>query len=166
MTGFLRNSVVAVTVLAAWLALMSGSVFAAIDTYEFSNDELRIRYRILATELRCPKCQNQNIADSNAPVAMDLRAQLYRLLNEGHSDAEIIEYMVNRYGEFIHYRPPLNAQTVLLWGAPILFMLSGIVMLLMILRKTSIRASSVLNETEQAALRDLVGDVSNGKEHQ
>ncbi len=143
-----------------FLSLCAGLASAAIDTYEFEEEALRIRYRALATELRCPKCQNQNIADSNAPVAMDLRAQLYRLLHEGYSDEEIVTFMVARYGEFIRYRPPVNYQTAVLWSAPALFILIGGWLLFRSVRRTSTNKSDVatLNGEESAALAFLVSD--------
>ncbi|MFT5481548.1 MAG: cytochrome c-type biogenesis protein CcmH [Halieaceae bacterium] len=105
--------------------LLPFTAVAAIDTYEFASEELRLRYRALADELRCPKCQNQTIAGSNSPIAMDLRAQLYKMVTEGYSDEAIIAFMVDRYGEFVRYRPAFNASTWLLWLAPIFFILIG-----------------------------------------
>ncbi|TWH64920.1 cytochrome c-type biogenesis protein CcmH [Azomonas agilis] len=101
--------------------------WAAIDTYEFSTDAERARYRVLVEELRCPKCQNQNIADSNAPIAMDLRQEIYRLIQEGQTDEQIIEYLVARYGDFVRYNPPLSFNTLLLWFGPLFLLLGGVV---------------------------------------
>ena len=86
--------------LIAGLSLSSVSL-AVIETYDFENESLRERFANLADELRCPKCQNQNIADSNAPIAADLRKQLHAQLHAGRSDQEIVEYMVDRYGDFV-----------------------------------------------------------------
>ena len=80
---------------------------AAIDTYEFRDEAERERYRTLTEELRCPKCQNQNIADSNAPIAMDLRQEIFRMLEEGQSNDQIVDYLVDRYGDFVRYNPPV-----------------------------------------------------------
>src|SRR3546814_5081300 len=88
---------------------------AAIDTYEFRDEAERERYRTLTEELRCPKCQNQNIADSNAPIAMDLRQEIFRMLEEGKSNDQIVSYLGDRYGEFVRYKPPVNAKPLLLW---------------------------------------------------
>ena len=96
------------------LSFISSS-HAVIETYQFSNSSLEQRYKQLSAELRCPKCQNQNIADSNAPIAQDLRKLLYKQLEEGASDEEILEYMVSRYGEFVRYRPRFSGMTILLW---------------------------------------------------
>jgi cytochrome c-type biogenesis protein CcmH len=102
--------------------LFSQAALAVIETYEFENETLRERFQTLAAELRCPKCQNQNIADSNAPIAADLRKQLYVQLNEGRSDQEIVDFMVSRYGEFVLYRPRWNPVTMVLWLAPVIFL--------------------------------------------
>ena len=83
---------------------------AVIETYDFSSGELEERYQQLSAELRCPKCQNQNIADSNAPIAQDLRRLLYQQLEEGSSDAQILDHMVARYGEFVRYRDGLYSR--------------------------------------------------------
>ncbi|RML38486.1 Cytochrome c-type bioproteinsis protein CycL, partial [Pseudomonas syringae pv. maculicola] len=81
-------------------------------------DAERARYSELTRELRCPKCQNQDIADSNAPIAADLRKEIYRMLGEGQSNQKIIDFMVDRYGDFVRYKPSLNARTWLLWFGP------------------------------------------------
>ena len=85
---------------------------------DFSKDSLRHRYEELIEELRCPKCQNQNLADSNSPISVDLRRQIHRLLEEGKSDEEIKDYLVARYSKFILYRPLLDYSTWFLWVAP------------------------------------------------
>lgn len=94
------------------------------DLYEFESPEQEARYEALIAELRCPKCQNNNLADSNAPIAKDLRERTYELVREGHSDDEIVGHLKDRYGEFITYRPPLNAVTLLLWFGPLLLLLA------------------------------------------
>jgi cytochrome c-type biogenesis protein CcmH len=117
-------------VLAALFALPAAAV---IETYEFSSEDLEQRYE-LSGELRCPKCQNQNIADSNAPIAKDLRQQLYQQLEAGASDREILDYMVARYGEFVRYRPSFTGATAVLWLAPALLLLAGGAVVLATLR--------------------------------
>lgn len=96
-----------------------------VETFKFENDELTLRYQKFVAELRCPKCQNQNLAGSNSPIAKDLRGELYRLLHEGSSDQEIVAFMVDRYGEFVLYRPRLNWHTAVLWCAPIVLLMVG-----------------------------------------
>lgn len=127
---------------------------AAIDTYEFRDDAERARYRILVEELRCPKCQNQNIADSDAPIAMDLRREIYRMLGEGRSNEEIIDFLVDRYGDFVRYNPPVNARTWLLWYGPWLMLGGGAgVLALIVLRRRRPAASSAA-----PAASDLSGE--------
>ena len=114
------------------LALPAWSV---IETYEFSSPEMEERYQALSAELRCPKCQNQNIADSNAPIAQDLRKQLYEQLNVGKDDTEIVDYMVQRYGEFVMYRPRWGLDTAVLWLAPVLLLCAAALVLFSTLRR-------------------------------
>ncbi|WP_373186112.1 cytochrome c-type biogenesis protein [Halopseudomonas sp.] len=123
----------ALMVLFALLLASFGAL--AIDTYEFDSEEQRERFYYLSTELRCPKCQNQNIADSNAPIATDLRREIYRMLQEDRSNEEIIDFMVARYGEFVRYRPALTAETAVLWFAPAVFLIVGLLVLVVMLRR-------------------------------
>ena len=107
--------------LVAVVSLMLMLPFAAwgvIETYEFSDPVLEDRYHELSQELRCPKCQNQNIADSNAPISRDLRFLLHSQLEQGASDDEILGFMVARYGDFVRYRPAVDQNTVVLWYGP------------------------------------------------
>ena len=119
------------------LMLMNHFVQAAIDTFDFADDKTRERFQILTTELRCPKCQNQNLADSNAPIAMDLRKEVYRLLTEGQSDSDIKSYLVDRYGEYVLYKPEWSPQTWLLWVAPAVLLVSALVVVILIARRRS-----------------------------
>ena len=106
--------------------LLANMAIASTAVVEFSDESLRIRYQQLVQELRCPKCQNQNLADSNSPISEDLRAQVHTLLEEGMSDREIKNYLKSRYSEFILYRPEVNQNTWLLWAAPVVFLLFGL----------------------------------------
>ena len=96
---------------------------AGIDIYQFDDAENEKQFRNLVAELRCPKCQNQNLADSNAGLAKDLKDRTYQLVKEGKSDKEIKAYLVERYGDFIIYRPPFRFSTALLWLGPLLIFL-------------------------------------------
>lgn len=140
--------------------VISVSALAAIDTYEFETDEQRARFYQLSSELRCPKCQNQNIADSNAPIANDLRREIFRMLDEGQSNDQIVEFMVMRYGEFVRYKPALTAQTAVLWFAPAFFLLAGLLGLVVMLRRRqrALRSSAGqhLNADEQQRLQSLL----------
>ena len=140
------------------LALL-GSAQAAIDTYEFASEAERERYRNLVEELRCPKCQNQNIADSDAPIAMDLRAQIFRMLEEGQSNEQIIDFLVSRYGDFVLYKPPVTARTLLLWYGPGGLLLGGFVLLGVILLRRRGKQNAVacgLSADEQQRLAALL----------
>ena len=109
------------------------SVQAAIETYQFDSPEQEARFRQLGYELRCPKCQNQAIGDSDAEISGDLRAEVYRMLKEGATDAEIKDFMVARYGRYVLYNPPLDQQTLVLWFGPAgLLVLGGILVVLRI----------------------------------
>jgi cytochrome c-type biogenesis protein CcmH len=112
---------------------LSLSVQAAIETYQFDSPEQEVRFRQLGYELRCPKCQNQAIGDSDAEISGDLRAEVYRMLKEGATDAEIKDFMVARYGRYVLYNPPLDQQTLVLWFGPAgLLVLGGILVVLRI----------------------------------
>ncbi len=141
------------------LVLFVGSASAVIETYEFDDDVLRERYQSLSAELRCPKCQNQNIADSNAPIAADLREQLYKQLHEGRSDREIVDYMVQRYGEFVLYRPRWSAVTFILWLAPVLLLAAAAWILSASLRRRTPLESgqAALSAEEEVRLAALLG---------
>ena len=143
------------------LLLVAGPGQAAIETFDFATEEQRQRYLEFARELRCPKCQNQNLADSNAPIAEDLRLELHRLLLEGKTDAEIVDFMVTRYGEYVLYEPPLEAKTVLLWGAPVLMLCGGLLVMAGIVRRARrVGAARVaaLSDAERRRLDALLDD--------
>ena len=139
---------------------LSGAVLAAIDTYEFRDEGERQRFRQLTEELRCPKCQNQNIADSNAPIAMDLRREIYRMFAEGKSNAEIVDFLVDRYGDFVLYNPPLSSKTLLLWYGPAGLLGLGVLTLGVIVwrrrRGAASAAASDLSAEERERLAQLL----------
>ena len=112
---------------AAWLAFASGALAAQGET-GFDDPALNERYRALIREIRCPKCLNESIAESKAPVASELRREVRRLMGEGASDEEIKTFLSSRYGEFVLYRPRLTPTTLAVWVAPfVLLVLGGIV---------------------------------------
>lgn|SRR5690554_1666369 len=138
-----------------------GSAQASIDTFEFSNQAERERYRGLVEELRCPKCQNQNIADSDAPIAMDMRVEIFNKLERGESNDEIVDYLVERYGDFVRYKPPVNKSTYVLWYAPAGFLLFGFAMVAVIVmrRRRAVSAQQteqVLSGDEKDRLADIL----------
>ncbi|MFZ5562128.1 MAG: cytochrome c-type biogenesis protein [Pseudomonadota bacterium] len=137
------------------LLFMCGAATAAIDVYEFETPEQEQRYRHLIDELRCPKCQNQNLSGSDAAVAQDLKDRAYTLMREGRSDAEIRAYLVERYGDFITYRPPFRAGTLLLWLGPLLLLLLAAAVLVWRVRRPA-AAPAPLSAEEQRRLRQLL----------
>jgi cytochrome c-type biogenesis protein CcmH len=108
-------------------SLAAGASWSIDPGEAFEDPRLADRYRGLIHEVRCVKCQNQNIAESNAPIASDLRREIRRLMDEGATDREIKAFLVARYGDFVLYRPPLQPNTLLLWGAPFLLLAGGTV---------------------------------------
>jgi cytochrome c-type biogenesis protein CcmH len=136
-----------------------GSSLAAFDTHEFADDSQRKRSYDLASVLRCPKCQNQNIAESNSPIADDLRGEIHRMLVAGRSDEQIIDFMVSRYGDFVLYDPPLSSRTVLLWLGPAALLLVGGVAVAAIVasrRRQRPAAANALSDAERHRLADLL----------
>ena len=145
---------------------ISLSSFAAIEVHEFDNNVDRKRYQTFIDEMRCPKCQNQNLAGTNSPIAEDLRRELVFMIKDGRSDKEIIDFMVERYGEFILYRPRLSPATLLLWGAPVFLLVFGVITLLLIVRKRrrlDVAVDVGLSTKEQERLASLLNPSSDNK---
>ncbi|HSW68829.1 MAG TPA: cytochrome c-type biogenesis protein [Gammaproteobacteria bacterium] len=121
------------------LILIPLQLFAAKDFYPFDRAADQQRFVTLTSQLRCLVCQNQNLAESNAPLASDLRQQIYQHIQQGQSDRQIVDYLVARYGDFILYKPPVNAATLGLWLSPLVFFLAGVLYLLFYIRKKTLR---------------------------
>ncbi|WP_201536405.1 cytochrome c-type biogenesis protein [Psychrobacter immobilis] len=122
----IANQVKSVTIKLASLliaCLLSVASYAAIDVYDFDSVQQEAQYRGLIEELRCPKCQNQNLAGSDAPIAQDLKQKTYDMIKDGRSDSEIRAYMQDRYGDFISYKPPVRPSTWILWFFPPLLLI-------------------------------------------
>ncbi|MFM4855407.1 cytochrome c-type biogenesis protein [Aeromonas hydrophila] len=137
----------------------AGQALAAIDVYTFDSDAQEQTFRELTKELRCPKCQNQDIADSNAGLAKDLRDKTYQMVREGKDKQEVVDYMVARYGNFILYNPPLMASTLILWLGPLLVIVIGVVMVVVRSRRrpaAATPADSALSVEEQHRLAALL----------
>lgn len=113
----------------------SANAQAGADMLHFSDPSQRQRYYQLIEEIRCPKCQNQNLADSDAPIAHDLRNELFMLIDEGYSNDDILAFMLERYGEFVLYAPPVNRATAVLWLLPASLVLIGLLVLIFMLLK-------------------------------
>jgi cytochrome c-type biogenesis protein CcmH len=136
--------------------MMTLGAWAAIDTYQFKNEAQEQEFRQLTEQLRCPKCQNNSIADSNAMIAADMRQKVYELQQQGQNKQQIIDYMVARYGHFVTYEPPLTPLTILLWLIPALCVVGGAVVIVMRSRRRGKRDESALNEQEQQRLKALL----------
>ncbi len=146
--------------LAFFISLSMSTTTAAFEIHEFDTESQRERYNVLIDELRCPKCQNQNLAGSNSQIAEDLRRELHRLLVEGMTDREIKDFMVARYGDFVLYKPPLKASTIALWAFPVILLLMGAMGLVMIIRQRARTNANVITEglsaSEQQQLDQLL----------
>jgi cytochrome c-type biogenesis protein CcmH len=129
---------------------------AAVEILDFDNPTEEARYKRLIAELRCTVCQNQNLADSNAELARDLRNKVYTMIRDGKTDEEIYAFMVQRYGNYILYRPPLKTSTALLWVGPFLIMGVGVAVLLNVVRRRRRMAAEAVEEDRLARARELL----------
>lgn len=138
--------------------LFSSVAFSSIDALNFTSPQQESDYHQLTQSLRCPQCQNNNIADSNATIAMDMRGKVFELLQEGKSKNDVVEYMVARYGNFVTYDPPMTASTLVLWIAPLLLVLLGVVFLLRRKPKaqSAVKSQDVLTDEDNARLAELL----------
>ena len=134
--------------------LFSSVAFSAIDALNFSSPQQESDYHQLTQSLRCPQCQNNNIADSNATIAVDMRGKVF----EGKSKNDVVDYMVARYGNFVTYDPPMTASTLVLWIAPLLLVLLGVVFLLRRKPKaqSAVKSQDVLTDEDNARLAELL----------
>ncbi|WP_053144363.1 cytochrome c-type biogenesis protein [Erwinia billingiae] len=134
---------------------LSGSVLADnIDTYKFSSVDQEQQYRHLTESLRCPKCQNNSIADSNAMIASDMRLKVYELLQNGQTPDQVKQYMVARYGNFVTYEPPVMPSTLILWAGPALFVIIGAMVI--VLRSKKRRPDGEMDAEQQQRLNALL----------
>ncbi len=149
-----------------FISCLSVYTYSAVGIFEFDTESQRVRYQQLATELRCPKCQNQNLLDSNSQISIDLRKEVARLIQEGKTDREVKRYLVDRYGDFVLYNPPVQANTIVLWWAPVLLLLIGVVVFLIILlrrRQQPVEEDVELNELEQEQLASWLDSESDNE---
>lgn len=140
------------------LLLWSACALAGVEVHKFENPEQEAQYKRLVTELRCLVCQNQNLADSNAELAQDLRQEVYEMIQNGATDQEIISFMVARYGDFVLYRPPFKTTTAFLWIGPFIILVAGFVILLLFIRKRRQSVALELDESQQARARQLLNN--------
>jgi len=149
------------------LFLMTESIpsVLALEARSFTEEQFRTRYYSLINELRCPKCQNQNLADSNSLIAVDLRNEIYLMIEEGKSNEVIVSFLVTRYGDFVRYDPPLNSVTLILWFAPGALFLLGMIIIFFIYRSQSTDKNYAidLKPDEKKHIDDLLMKSSNNK---
>ncbi|MDH0446845.1 heme lyase NrfEFG subunit NrfF [Shewanella sp. GD04112] len=140
------------------LSMATTAMATPVDTYEFKSPENQKRGLSLAHELRCPQCQNQNLIDSNSPVARDLRLEVYKMVDEGKGDDEIIEFMTSRYGEFVLYKPKMETKTYILWLGPVGLLLLGLIIGFIFIRKQRIGGATEaeISAEDQKALDALL----------
>ena len=131
----------------ALLFLVVGFAFAqAIDPLPFKDHAQEVRFQSLTRELRCLVCQNENLADSNADLARDLRHEVFNLMQQGKSDEEIKQYLVDRYSDFVLYDPPVKTSTLLLWFGPLVILLAGAAVVVVTVRRRGRAAVNVAND--------------------
>lgn len=127
-----------------------------IETYQFENAEQEKTYKVLIDELRCLVCQNQNLADSNAELAQDLRRKTYEMVSQGMDEKQVVEYMVARYGDFVLYKPPLQVNTLLLWVGPFIIFAAALVVLIRFVRRKPAVADTTLSDADRAKAEALL----------
>jgi cytochrome c-type biogenesis protein CcmH len=138
-------------ILVALFVLFSSATQARVEVYQFDSPKQEADYKHLTEVLRCLVCQNQNLADSNAELAQDLRQKTYEMVVAGNSKQAVVDYMVQRYGDFVLYSPPLKAITLLLWIGPFLLFFGGTAVLIMVIRRQ--RKPGATDEVDNDDLR-------------
>ncbi len=149
--------------LAGLIALGSAHAYT-LEEFKFADPAQADEFRNLIGGLRCLVCQNESLAGSQASVAEDLRREVYRMLQEGKSRQEVIDFLVARYGDFVLYEPPIKPSTYLLWFGPFLFVALGGVLLVRTLQRKKAEPDQDLSEAERARLRQLLADAGEHKD--
>jgi cytochrome c-type biogenesis protein CcmH len=141
------------------LSALAMTVQAQVDTFQFDTIEQQQRFRQLSNELRCPQCQYSNLTGSTGGVAEDLRREIHRMIMEGMSNEEIEQFMYERYGDFIFFKPRLRTETILLWFGPLIFLLIGGLVAFSITRRArqAEKSGQELDPTQQARLNEILG---------
>ena len=140
------------------LFLSNSSIYAAVEAKQFESAQYEQRYKKLINELRCVVCQNQNIADSNAELAKDLRKQVYKMISNEKSDDEILDFMVTRYGDFVLYRPQFNSMTFLLWVGPFIIFIIGLYFLVSFIHQRKALVVTELTRIDKEKLKQLLNE--------
>lgn len=138
------------------LTSLSLPLQARVAAYDFDTPQQEEAYQELVSELRCLVCQNQNIADSNAELAQDLKRKTYEMVMQGKNKKEIADFMVQRYGDFVLYRPPVTNTTLLLWSGPFIIFVIGMIFLFRVIKAKQKDSSDELTAEEKAKAEDLL----------
>lgn len=139
------------------MACLFRPAMAVVEYHDFKQPEQEQAYLTLIKELRCLVCQNQTIADSNADLAKDLRRQVYEMLQQGQSQQQVVDFMTERYGDFVLYKPAFNLKTGLLWLGPVVFLLTGLITVIaVILRRKKAAAQPALSAAQQTRLSAIL----------
>lgn len=146
------------------LGLLVGSLAAQaeVDILTFKSPEIEETYNDLIEELRCLVCQNQNLAGSDADLAKDLRSQVYDMVQEGQSRKDVVDYMVQRYGDFVLYRPAFQLKTLLLWLGPVVFLLLTLFLVMRWVRSQPVKSTETLSDAQRETVRDLLDKHNKG----
>ena len=142
---------------AVLLAGCASAMAAGLEAFDFSGNVDEDRYKHLIVELRCLVCQNQSLADSDAGLAHDLRREVWELMDQGQSDAQIAEFLVTRYGDFVLYNPPVKPSTYILWYGPFVLLAIGLLVLVRTLKRRGKQTESGFSAEEQERLRQILG---------
>lgn len=150
--------------LVVWSLMLSMAAIATTDVYPFDSAAEQERFSDLISELRCPKCQNQNIADSNAPIAKDMRDEVYRMMQQGATDQQVTDALVSRFGEFVLYKPDFNQRTALLWATPLIAVLGGVLVVVGLIMRSRRQDPSEkpISDAERRRAEALLRDREDG----
>jgi len=141
---------------ALFTLVLSTSFAVQIEFHKFENKQQEKLYLQLIAELRCVKCQNQNLAESNAELARDMREKSYEMVIKGASRQDVVNYMTARYGDFVLYKPPFKAKTLLLWTGPPVILFLSLFMLFRLIRNQKSKPAETLSEADRDSVRDLL----------
>ncbi|RKZ61280.1 MAG: cytochrome c-type biogenesis protein CcmH [Gammaproteobacteria bacterium] len=154
------NKILSILILAITLSVSVGVIAAPIETFTFDSPETEKVFHKLSEELRCLVCQNQNIAESNADLAKDLRLEMYNMLKDGKTEDEIVDFMVQRYGDYVLYRPPFKPMTWLLWFGPLIVFIIGLIYAVRFMRAQSSESPQEnLSEEDIERVKSLHADL-------
>lgn len=156
------KKIISILLLSGALIFSLESAAAPIETFKFESAETEKVFHKLSEELRCLVCQNQNIAESNADLAKDLRLEIYTMLSEGKTEDEIVDFMVERYGDYVLYRPPFKPMTWLLWFGPVIVFIFGLIYVVRLMKSQSAEvAPDSLSEEEIERIKNLHAEQDN-----